>query len=140
MIFFVLESHGALDFGGGVNKSAQRIAGQRMVVATGVDVIEFSGFVVASFGVRAIEEETFDFVGRVQRVAVLLVRFVSEGFQHATNIGAVGRAVFIDDLAEDQNFAGAENVGGSVVEGAPVHGQAQIAFALRGETANGGAV
>ena len=73
MVLFVLESHGALHFGGGVDETAQRVTGQGMIVAAGVHVIELVGFVVALFGVRALEKEAFDFVGGVKRVAVLLV-------------------------------------------------------------------
>src|SRR5581483_6332774 len=76
MVLFVLEAHGALHFGGGVNESAKRIAWQRVVIATGIDVLEFSGFVKAALRIGTFEEEPFNLVGRVQRVAFLLV----EGF------------------------------------------------------------
>ena len=48
----------------------------------------------------------------------------------------VGRAVLIDDLAEHHHLAGAEDVAGAPVEGAPIHVQTKIAFALRGEPAD----
>src|SRR5277367_6098941 len=73
VVFFILEAHGALHLGRGVDKRAQRIAGQRMVVAAGIHVFKFSGFVVAGFGIGAAEEDTFDFVGGIQGEAVLLV-------------------------------------------------------------------
>ena len=53
MVLLVLEAHGALHFGGGVDKRAQRVAGQRVVIAAGVDVLELAGFVIAPLGVRA---------------------------------------------------------------------------------------
>ena len=52
----------------------------------------------------------------------------------------IGRAVLIDHIAEDQHFAGAKDIGGRPVEGAPIHGKAQVALALRGEAADGRAV
>ena len=98
------------------------------------------GFVIVPLGVEALEEEAFDFVGGVERVAVLLVELVGVAFEHAANVGGVGRAALVDDFAEDQHFAGAEDVGGRPVERAPVDAQAKIAFALRGEAADRGAV
>ena len=50
------------------------------------------------------------------------------------------RPSLVDDLAEDQNFAGTEDVSRSPVERAPVNPQAQIALALGGEAADGRAV
>ena len=45
VVLLVLETHGALHFGGRVDERAQRIAGQRVIVAAGVDVLELAGFV-----------------------------------------------------------------------------------------------
>jgi len=47
VILFVLKTHGALHFRAGVDKRAQRVAGQRVIVSAGIDVFKFSGFVVA---------------------------------------------------------------------------------------------
>ena len=47
-----------------------------------------------------------------------------------------GRAVLIDHLAEYQHLAGAEDVAGPPVEGAPIHVQPKIAFALRRKPAD----
>ena len=80
MVLLVLEAHGALHFGAAVDEQAQRIAGQRVVVAAGVDVLELAGLVIVPLGVRALEEEAFDFVGRVQRVAVLFVQALRVAF------------------------------------------------------------
>ena len=73
VVLFVLEAHGALHFGAGIDEVAERIAGQRVVVAAGVDVFELAGLVIAAFGVGAVEEEAFDFVGGVERVALFFV-------------------------------------------------------------------
>ena len=140
VIFLVLEAHGALHFGRGVDKRAQRIAGQRVIVSAGVDVFEFAGLVVVALGVGAFEEEAFDFVGGVERVALFLVQFVGIALQHAANVAGVGCAALVDDFAEHQHFAGAEHVGRRPVERAPVDAQAQIALALRGEAADRRAV
>ena len=37
----------------------------------------------------------------------------------AADGAGVGGAVFVDDFAEDEDFAGTEDVGGGMVEGAP---------------------
>ena len=140
VILFVLEAHGALHFGGRIDEGAQRIAGQRVIVAAGVHVFELARLVVGALGVRPLEQEAFDFVGRVQGVAVLLVQAVRERLEDAAHVGGVGLAALVDDFAEHQHLAGAKNVGRRPVEGAPVDAQAQIAFPLRGKAANRGTV
>src|SRR6266849_8730730 len=115
VIFFILEAHGALHFGAGVDKGAQRIAGERVVVAAGVDVLELSGFVVMALGVGALEEEAFDFVGGVEGVALFFVQRFGIALEQAANVGAVGRAILINDFAEHENFAVAEIIGGGPV-------------------------
>jgi hypothetical protein len=52
VILFVLESHRALHFGGRIDKGAQRIARQRVVIAAGVHVFELAGLVVEALGVQ----------------------------------------------------------------------------------------
>jgi len=129
-----------LALGAGVDEFAQGVAGQRVIVAAGIDVFELIGLVIAAFGVGAVEEEAFDFVGGVEGVALLLVKALRVAFEDAADIGAVGRAVLIDNLTEDQHLAGAEDIGRCPVEGAPIHIEAKVAFALGGEAADGGAV
>ena len=73
MIFLILESHCALHFRCRINESAQRISRQRMIVAAGVHILELPGLVITPFGIRALEEKSFDFIGGVQGVTVLLV-------------------------------------------------------------------
>ena len=90
---------------------AQRIARQRVIIAAGVHILELAGLVIVPLRILAIEQEAFDFVGGIQRVAVLLVQALRVAFEHAADVGAVGLAVFIDDLAEHQHLAGAEDVG-----------------------------
>jgi hypothetical protein len=86
--------------------------------------------------VDALEEEAFDFVGRVQRVPVLLVQALGVSLEHAADVRGVRRAVLVDDLAEHQHLAGAEDVARAPVEGAPIHVQAKIALLLGGEPAD----
>ncbi len=93
-----------------------------------------------TLGIGAFEQESFDFVGGVECVALFLVEFVGVSLEHAANVAGVGCAALVDDLAEHQHLAGSEYVGGSPVERAPIDAQAQIAFALRGEAADGGAI
>ena len=47
VVLLVLEAHGALHFGGGVDERAQRIAGQGVIIAAGIHVFELAGFVIA---------------------------------------------------------------------------------------------
>ncbi len=91
-----------------------------MVVAAGVDVVEAADGGEAALGIDAGEEEAFDFVGGVQGVAAFLELLFREGLEEAAGVAGVGRAVLVDDVAEDEDFAGAEDVGGRVVEGSPV--------------------
>src|SRR6202167_2927308 len=133
MVLLILEAHGALDFGRGVDKGAQRIAGQRVIVTPGIDVVEFARFGVAALGVDAGKEKAFDFVGGIEGVAVLLVLFLGIGFEHAADIGGIDRSGFVDDFAKDQHLAGSEEIGGGPVEGAPVNAQPQVALPLGGK-------
>ena len=55
MVFFVLEAHGTLHFRGSIDERAQQVAGQRVIVAAGVDVFEFASFVIAPLRVRPFE-------------------------------------------------------------------------------------
>ncbi len=68
------------------------------------------------------------------------MEFVGESLEHAANVAGVGCAALVDDFAEHQHLAGAEDVGRRPVERGPIDAQAQIAFALCGEAADGGAV
>ena len=106
VVLLILEAHGALHFGAAVDELAQRIAGQRVVVAAGVDVLELAGLVIVAFGVVAFEDEAFDFVGGVERQALGVVKALRVVLEHAADIGGVRGAVLIDDFAEDQHFAG----------------------------------
>ena len=86
MILLILKSHGALHFGGGVDEGAQRIARQRVVIAAGIHVFELAGLVIAALGIGPFEKEALDFVGGVQRVALLLVKLVRVSFENAANV------------------------------------------------------
>jgi hypothetical protein len=130
VILLILEAHGALHFGACVDEGSQRVAWERVVVAAGVDILKFAGFVIASFGIGAIEQEAFDFVRGVERVVLFFVKLVRERLERPADVGFVRRTVFVDDFAEDENLAGTENVSGSPVESAPVDAETQVAFAL----------
>jgi hypothetical protein len=79
VVLLVLEAHGALHFGRGVDELAQGIERQDVVVAAGVDELELAGLVVALLGVFAGEEEALNLVGGVERVLLLLVELVGFG-------------------------------------------------------------
>ena len=121
MVLLVLEAHGPLHFGGRIDKRAQRIARQRVVITARIDVFELARLVVLAFGLGSLEQEALDLVGGVERVAVLLVQSVGKQLQHAANVGGVGLSAFVDDLAKDENLAGSENIGRTPVECAPVN-------------------
>ncbi len=88
MIFFVLKTHRSLHFGGGVNKSAQRIARERVVISTGIHILEFASFVILAFGVRAFEQETFNFVRGIERITFFLAKFVGIIFLNTPRMSA----------------------------------------------------
>src|SRR5450432_2496197 len=107
-----------------------------MIVAAGVDVVELAGFMITALGIRPLEQEAFNFVGRIQGVAFFFVLIFGEILQHPTNVGTVRRTILIDDFAKDQNFSAAKNIGRAPIESAPIHRKTQIAFALRSKASN----
>jgi len=111
-----------------------------VVVAAGVDVFKFARVVEALLGIDAGEEEALNLVGGVQRQAFFGKLGVGVLLEHAAEIARIRLAILVDDRAEDQHLAGAEDVGRHPVEGAPVDAQAQIALFLRGKSADRGAV
>jgi len=111
-----------------------------VIISAGIHVIEFPGLVETALGILALEQEAFDFVGGVECVALVLEQASGIALQQTAGVGAVGRAVLVNDLAEDQHLAGAEIIRRRPIECAPVHGQAQIALALRREAADRGTV
>jgi len=130
VVLLVLETHRALHFRGGVDELAERVTGERVVVTALVDVLEGASLVVVTLGVDAIEEEALNLIGGVERVSVLLKLLLGEVLEDATKIAGVVPTVLVDHLAEDEDLAGAEDVGGSPVEGAPIEGEAEITLAL----------
>src|SRR5262249_58358312 len=82
VVLLILESHRALHLGGGIDEGAQRIAGQRVIVAAGIYILELAGFVVAALGIRSLKEEALNLVGRIQRVAFGLEKALSPLLEH----------------------------------------------------------
>ena len=66
--------------------------------------------------------------------------FERKGFEHAAYIRGIHRSALIDDLAEDDHLAGAEEIRGHPIKGAPVDSQPQVAFPLSGKSTDRGAV
>src|SRR6185437_16837091 len=116
MVFFILEAHGALHFRCGVNECTQRVARQGVIVATGIYVIEFCGFMVAALGIHPLEQKSFNFIGGIERVAMFFMQLVGIKLENDANIGGIGRAVLVNDVAKDQNLAGSEDVGRTPVK------------------------
>src|ERR1700722_11965714 len=136
MVFLVLEAHGTLYFGSGVNKRAQRITRQRVVITAGVDVLELASFVVSPLRIRSLKKEAFDLVGRVQGVAFILVKLVGIKFQDAANVGSIRRAALVNYISEHQHFARAKIIRRRPIKRGPVDSQPQIAFPLRRKSAD----
>src|SRR4029077_2523605 len=111
-----------------------------MIVAAGVHIFEFSGFVVTTFGVSALKEEALNFIGGVERVTFFLIHVLGKNFERAANISAIRRAALVNHFTEYKDFAGTENVRWRPIERAPVQPKAKVAFALGGKAANGRAV
>src|SRR6266478_6409149 len=116
MVFFVLEAHRTLHFSSRIDEGAQRIAGQRVVVSAGIHVLEFSSFVVATLRVRSLKQESFNLIRGIQRVLFILVHLTGKTLEPTTNIGAVGRAVFVYHFTENEHLAAAKHIRGSPVK------------------------
>ncbi len=140
MIFLVLESHGALHFGGNIDEGAQRIPGQRVIIATSIHVLELQSFRVVFLGVHALEQEAFNLVGRIQGVAFFLIQRVGIAFQDAAHVGGIWPALLLDHFAKYHHLARPKKVCRRPIESRPVDAQAQIAFLLRGKSADRGTV
>ena len=81
VVLLVLEPHRPLHFRSRVDEAAQRIARQRMIISARVHVFEFARLMICALGIRPIEQEAFDFIGRVQCVALLLVQSLGESLE-----------------------------------------------------------
>src|SRR5271163_658209 len=108
-----------------------------MVIAAGVDVVKLSSLGIRGFGIRPVEEEPFNFIGCVQRVAILLKLSGSETLEHSAHVGGVGLSALIDHFAEYHHFARSKNIRGPPVERGPIDTETQIAFPLGRESTNG---
>src|SRR5581483_7283500 len=111
-----------------------------MIIAASVHVVELVGLMVTALRIRALKQEALNFIGGVKRVAFFFVQIGGKLFEQPTDIRSVWLTAFVDYVAKDQNFAGAEDICGSPVKGAPIHAQAQIAFTLRGKATDGRAI
>src|SRR6266404_6906437 len=136
MILLILESHGPLHFRASINERSQLIAGKRMVISARVDVLKSAGLGIMLLSVDSGEQESFDLIRGIQRVAFPLVQFIAVGLQNSSNIGAKRAAILVNHFAKHHYLAGAEIIGRSPVERAPINSQSQVAFSLRGESAD----
>ena len=140
MILLILETHGALYFRSGVDEAAQRIARQRVVIATGIHVLEGSSLMVAALGIRSFKQEAFDLVSGIKCVAFVGINLSGELFQNAADVGTIRFATFIDYLAEYEHLAWPKEVGGRPIERTPIQAQTQVALSLRREAADRGTI
>ena len=108
MVLLVLEAQRALHLGRRVDERAQRVAGQRVIVAAGVHVVEALLLEEVLLRIHALEQEALDLVRGVQRVAVLRELLLGKLLQHAAHIGRIGRAALVDHVRKHQHLAAAE--------------------------------
>src|SRR5579864_5705347 len=104
-----------------------------MIVPAGVGVLERARLVVTTLGVQTAEKKAFDLVRGVERVAVAFEAIGRQPLEDTANVCIERRTVAIQDVAEDEDFAGTEHVGRSPIERAPIDRKPQVALALRGE-------
>src|SRR4051812_32754404 len=140
VILFVLEPHGALNFRSAVDKCAERVAGQRVVIAAGVHVLESLGFVIGALRVLTLEQEALDFIGGVEGVTVFLMLLSGITLENAADVSAVRAALLVDHLTKDEHFSGSEDVGGSPIKCRPIDPEPKVAFPLGGEAADRGTI
>src|SRR5712664_1613845 len=140
VILLVLEAHRPLHFRGRVDERTQRIAGEGMVVASGVHVVKCIRLMITTLRVRALKQEAFNLIRGIQRVALFLVQVAREALQKAANVGSIGRAVLVDDVTKNKNLASAKDVRRRPVKCVPANTETQVALALRRKTADGRAV
>src|SRR4051794_25081020 len=104
MILLVLESHGTLHFSRRIDEGPQGIAGKRMVVAAGVDVLQLSSLVIPALGIGTLKQKSFNLIGRVQGIALLFILFLGKGLEHRADVAAVRISTLVDDLAKNQHL------------------------------------
>ncbi len=139
VVLLVGEAEGALHLRAVVDELAQRVAGQRVVVAAGRDELEAARLGVAALGVASLEQEALDLVRDVGD-DVLLRQRRAERLEPGPDVAGVGAAVLVLDFAEGQHLARPEDVGRQRVEGRPVDGEAQVGLGLAREAADRRAV
>ena len=108
MILFILESHRPLHLGASVDEGAERIDGQRLIVSSGVDVLELPGVAVVFFGVQPANRKPSISLAAFSVYPFSLYWWVGVVLQHAAKIALNGRAVLVEDNSEDQHLAVAE--------------------------------
>src|SRR5689334_12482590 len=107
-----------------------------MIVAARIYIIEFAGLVITPLGVRTVEQKALDFVGGIEGISLLLVEVLCPFLEEAADVGRVRCSAFIDHVAEDQDLAGAKDVGRSPIKGRPVNAETEVAFPLCGKAAD----
>src|ERR1700735_3109920 len=137
MVFLVLETHGTLHFGSGVDELTERVTRERMIVSALVDVLELASLMVGALGVDTIKEEALDLIRSVQRIAIPGKLLIGEILQDSTDVARVVGAIFVNYFAKYENLARTKNVGWGPIKSAPIKSQAKIALPLRREAANG---
>ena len=124
MVLLILEAHRALHLGNRIDERAQRVSRQRVKVPASVHVFELVRLMVTPLGVFPGKQKAFNFIGRVQGVAVLVILVLRKAFEDAANIGTVRRAVLVDHVTEYQDLARPKHVRRSPIERRPIDVQA----------------
>src|SRR6185312_15815003 len=101
---------------GGVNELAQRISGQRMIVATGIHIVELACLVVATFRVHTLKEKAFNFIRCIEGVALFLVQSGGIELEDPADVAHIRRAVLVNYIAKNQHFPWTKDVCRSPIE------------------------
>src|SRR5436305_14157513 len=98
-----------------------------MIVPACVDVFELQAFVIMALRIGALEQESFNLVGGIEGVPLLLVQFFSVVFQDAANVAGIAGASLVDHFAEYQHLVRATHVIGCPITRSPADASSRVA-------------
>src|SRR6185312_7316415 len=116
MILLILKPHRTLYLRRGIDERTQGIAGEGIVVAACIHVLELTRLVEASLRIDALKQEALDLIGCIQRITMLPMQLVRELLQQSADVGTVSRSGLVDDFSEDEHLTRAEDIRRSPVE------------------------
>src|SRR3954451_13978414 len=102
MVLFILEPHRALHFRRRVNKGAQRVTRERVIVSASIYILKRPTLVILSLRIHPLEKEPFNLVRRIQRVTFFFKLLVGKLFQDAADVRRISPALLLNNIAENQ--------------------------------------